>query len=465
MPPPADPRPEPAEPVPAPGRSRAGARARVRANAAAPWLLLLGLLAAPASRAGDTLAVRAEVGAAGEYSNEQFYESAIDDTIFLGRQLHDTPEARLAAVARAEFMRTFGAGRWQVRLVPDVSVGDEAVRASASATIRGDAGARVRLALEPRAEYRRDEGFGLHRRDWRASVVARLRRLSGDELGALRLMAGSEVVRSLEGSDAFVLSGTSARAAIGYSRAPLFGPEWDVEYGVIARAFRDSTDRDHVEHRVVASLRALVGAGHDVSLAAGMDRRLANRDVPGSRDRFTRIEAEAGAGLSFASDWSLRADVRGELLRYDDPDSLVEFDYGVARSGLMARREFGPGWRAGAGTRVEWLVAPWAPEEDYVEIAGVLELERMTGTALWHLAPAAGHRRYSRTAPPTSGTDLLAPTLHSSFDFVELTGFLDQPLPGGLRARATGVVRAERHEVADHDARSLYFSLDLRRLF
>jgi hypothetical protein len=60
---------------------------------------------------------------------------------------------------------------------------------------------------------------------------------------------------------------------------------------------------------------------------------------------------------------------------------------------------------------------------------------------------------------------LLTPPLHSSFDFVELTGFLDQPLPGKLRARATAAVRSERHDVADHDARSLYFSLDLRRLF
>ena len=463
MPPPAAPRRELRNLAPAPVQRRA------RKGSCWPVLTLViaGAIvtrSAPAL-AADSLAVRVEVGTATEVSNEQFYESAIDDTTFLGRRLHDTPEARVAAVALADLFRTFGEGRWQVRFSPDVSIGDEAVRAAASASLRGRPGDRVLVTLEPRAEYRRDEGFGVLRRDWRASLLARLRRLSEDEFGALRFSAGSELVRSLEGSNAFVLSGTSARAALGYSRAPLFGPEWDVEYGAIARVFRDSTDRDHVEHRLTASLRGYAGGIHELALSAGVDRRVATRDVTDSRDRFAQFNAEAVAGLELAADWGLRPELRAELVRHDEPDSVVEFDYRLARTQLLLRREFGAAWRAGAGPRGEWLVAPWCPAEEYREFAWVLELERITGGSLWNLAPVAGRRSYAQSATAAAARDLLAPLLHSSFDFVEMTGFLDQPLPAALRVRALGAVRAERHTNPDHDARSLYFSLDVRRLF
>ena len=458
-----EPRPEPRDALPA-GH---GPSSRGRSAGRAACLVRVAAIAAPPGRshAADSLSVRFEAGTAPEVSNEQYYESSVDDTTFLGRRLHGTPETRVAAVGLAELLRTFGDGRWQVRFVPDVSLGDEAVRAGASASIRGRAGERVRIALEPRAEYRRDGGFGLLRRDWRASVVARLRRLSEDELGTLRLTAGSEVVRSLVGSDAFVLSGTSARAALGYSRAPLFGPEWDVEYGAIARVFRDSTDRDHVEHRFAAAVRGTPGESNDLSFSAGAERRVTSRDVTDSRDRFTRMSTEAGAGLGLGPGWSLRPELRAEMVRYDDPDSVLDFDYRLARAQVALRRELGQAWRAGTGPRGEWLEAPWCPAESYREFAWVLELERLTAGSLWSLAPLAGRRTYATPATAAPSTNLLEPVLHSSFDFVELTGFLDQALPAGLRLRALGSLRAERHTDPDHDARSLYFSLDLRRLF
>ena len=42
--------------------------------------------------------------------------------------------------------------------------------------------------------------------------------------------------------------------------------------------------------------------------------------------------------------------------------------------------------------------------------------------------------------------------------------FGDQPLPGSLRLRLSGMGRAVVHSDGTEDARSLYFSLDLRRL-
>ena len=458
--------PDESKPGPAAPASPARAARRDAARAAGARALAALFAFAPApALAADSLAVHVEVGTATEISNEQFYESSIDDTTFLGRRLHDTPETRVAAVALAELLRTTGDGRWQMRFAPEASVGDEASRVAAAASVRGRPTERLRIALEPRAEFRRDDGFGLRRRDWRASVTGRVRLLSPDELSALRFSAGSEVVRALEGSDPFVLSGTSARAALGFSRTPLFGPEWDVEYGAIGRVFRDSTARDHLEHRLAAALRQDFGGGHSLALSADVDRRVALRDVASSRDRFTRVQSALSGSLALGERWDLRPELGAEAVRYDDPDSLVDFDYRILGAQVSVQCELGPAWRAGTGPRAEWLTAPWNAAEEYVELAWALELERLTANGWWSLTPLAGHRRYAESAPAAPAADLLAPLLHSSFDFVELNAFLDQQLPAALRVRALAALRAERHDDPDHDARSLYFSFDVRRLF
>lgn len=449
-----------------PGRRERRPRLRPsRPARSARWLVALLAAFPGVAPAADSTSVRIEIGTATELSNEQYYESSIDDTTFLGRRLLDAPETRLAAVALLDLHRTFGNGRWLVRFTPDGSVGDDAVRAAASATIRGQAGDRVRVSLEPRAEYRRDDGFGLARRDWRASVVARARRLDLDESGALRITAGSEIVRSLEGADGFVLSGHSARAAVGYSRTPLFGSDWDLEYGLVARTYRDSTDRDHLEHRLLASLRGGAGGPLDYQLVAEGERRQATRSVKGSRDRYLRLDGEAGAGITLGETWSLRPAARLEWVRHDEPDSVVDFDYAVASAQLALAREIGPGWRVSGGVRSEWLVAPWNSAEEYGEIAAVAEVERFTGGSMWSLAPAAGRRDYARSAATATSGGLLAPLLHSDFRFVDVTALLDQPLPARLRLRVTGAARAEWHDLDAYDARSLYFSCDVRRLF
>lgn len=428
-------------------------------------LLVLNGLAASRAGAADSLTVRFEVGTATEVSNEQFYESSIDDTTFLGRRLFGTPETRVAAVARAEMALGSADGRWHLRLAPDASIGDKAVRVGTSASLRGRLGELTRLTLEPRVEYDRDEGFGMLRRDWRASFVGRLRRLSLDELGSLRVTAGSEVVRAAADSDPFVLSLTSARAALGYGRSPLFGWDWDVEYGAVARVFRDSTARDHVEHRLGAVLREDFEGGHSVALSIDADRRMALRDVPGSRDRFAQLHARVEPAFALGPNWGLRAELQTEIVRYDTPDSLIEFDYRLSGGRLWVRREFGTSWRVSTGPRAEWLEAPLSPTENYREVAWQADVERLTGTAWWNLAPAAGHRRYDPAPSAALATDLVARATRSSFDFLEVSGFFDQPVPWGVRFRALGTARVERHANPDHDARSLYFSVDVRRLF
>ena len=53
----------------------------------------------------------------------------------------------------------------------------------------------------------------------------------------------------------------------------------------------------------------------------------------------------------------------------------------------------------------------------------------------------------------------------SSFTYLDVTAYGDQKLAGALQVRAMASVRSEWHDDHANDTRSLYFSLDVRRLF
>jgi hypothetical protein len=259
-----------------------------------------------------------------------------------------------------------------------------------------------------------------------------------------------------------VLSSSTARAELGYERAPLFGWDWEIAYGALARVFRDSTGRDHVEQRLEATIHEDLLNGHSASLTLEVDHRMALRSVPGTRDRFVEGRALAAAGFGLGGAWTLHPEAQFEITRYDQPDSVLDFDYGILRAQAGLRREFANGPGVTLAPRAEWLDAPWCPGERYRELSAVCEIEWLRPTSWWSLAPGAGHRTYLE---PSGRGSPLTLTPHSSFSFLELTGLVDQRLPGALRIRALGTLRLERHDESADDARSLYFSLDARRLF
>ena len=55
--------------------------------------------------------------------------------------------------------------------------------------------------------------------------------------------------------------------------------------------------------------------------------------------------------------------------------------------------------------------------------------------------------------------------LHSSYAFIEVSAFAEQGLGPLWHLRFSGTARDEQHRDATQNARSLYFSLDIRRLF
>ena len=151
------------------------------------------------------------------------------------------------------------------------------------------------------------------------------------------------------------------------------------------------------------------------------------------------------------------------MLRYDREDSLLYLGTRLLRGRTGPRLQGAAGWSLGLAARGERLECPRDPGEEYVETGGELAFEWFGRRGWWSLAPAAGWRQY---LGPSDGSDsALLSGIHSSFAFYELAVFGDQPLPGSLRLRLSGMGRMEAHSDGTEDARSLYFSLDLRRLF
>ena len=107
------------------------------------------------------------------------------------------------------------------------------------------------------------------------------------------------------------------------------------------------------------------------------------------------------------------------------------------------------------------LLSPLDPAEEYGELGAALEFESFGRGAWWRVAPVAGRRTY-RYETRRGHFDPVG--LHTNYSFVGLDLLADQAL--GPRSRLSLLVsgRLERHTDSGDDSRSLYFSLDLRRL-
>ena len=104
------------------------------------------------------------------------------------------------------------------------------------------------------------------------------------------------------------------------------------------------------------------------------------------------------------------------------------------------------------------MFAAAAPGERYFEWGGGFDLERSLGQSWWALSPSAGVRNY------TAVGDIALLSGHSDYGFLELQVLIDQALLLRSRARISATMRLEKHGDSSQDARSLYFSVDLRRL-
>lgn len=442
----------------------ASARHSLPVRLAAAWLLPVGawlaFASAPAcAQVSDSLRFRFEAGASGDFTNERFYES-FDDTLFR-RNAVDSPERRFAGVMLAGLEGLRG-GTTTYQLINELSLGDRLTRDALGLLWRSDLTPEDRLSLDPRFEYRRDRTFGRDLEEWRGSAGVRYRRSFLESFRSLDLGLRGDLVRASGPGSEYVLDRNVGSASAGLEQIGLDAPEWRIGYRFTTRAFPDSAVRNHFEHGWEGHLRASPATAWVWQIETSGERRVTVDPAPTSRDHFWQERADLeierrGDGL-----WGFRGRLEGEALRYDLQDSTLYFDYQTVRLTAGPRLGGAGAWSAWIAPRAEALFSRWNPGEEYLETALALEWEAFVGRSWWTLIPAAGWREYGDD--PVAEQQGLG-SIHSSYAFAELGAFGDQQIAGGMRLRLIVNARLEGHEDESQDASSLYFSLDVRKIF
>ena len=424
-------------------------------------LTFLALAAVPVRAQGtDSLRFRLEAGGSADFTNERFYET-FDDSSFR-RTTIDTPERRYAGVVLTGFDAARNGGTTWLQLVNELSIGNKLAREQLGFLWRSDLTPEDRLAFDPRFEYRRDRTLDRDLEEWRGSAGLRYRRSFLESFRSIDLALRGETVRSSGTGSEFVLDRDAGSFGIALEQAGLTGPEWRAGYRFTMRVFPDSTVRDHFEHGWEGRLHSDPSASWSWEIESSGERRVTIDLAPTSRDNFWEERAELeierrGDGL-----WGFRGRLDGEGLQYDLQDSTLYFNYQTVRLTAGPRLGGLVSWSAWIAPRVEVLRSRWNPGEEYVEPAVAFELEALGTRAWWSVTPAVGWRRY--VDDPVAEAQGLS-SIHSSYTFFELAAFGDQPIGGGVRLRALANARLEAHDDDAQDGSSLYFSLDLRKIF
>jgi len=221
--------------------------------------------------------------------------------------------------------------------------------------------------------------------------------------------------------------------------------------------FPDSTTRDHYEHVWEGHWRRPLAGGHVVTIEAVGRRRQTHRIVTTTRDNFWEGSAGLEGDWRTADRWAVTMRLEGDAFRYDLEEPGVYFDYQSARAHLGLRYESVAHWMLTIGPRAERLTAALDPDEAYREIGAGAELEVLGAHSLWDVTPAVGWRDYDQSRP-----DAVTVGLHSSYAFVGLDAFVDQPVMDRLRLRTMATLRYESHVDPSQNAGSVLLSVQMR---
>ena len=416
----------------------------------------------PLPKPQDLRTLRLELGGRTDISNEIFYENTFDSTAFrlLGRHLVATPETRVAAVAWVGLDGTRAAGRTRYTLENDLSLGDKVQREALDVTWLQRLGGAWSMRLLPRGEYRHDLTFGRDMTEWRGTVNARMRRDFGSLASGFELGAGGELWRANGAGSELILDRNAGvlSAAVDHDGA---ADSWRLGCTLLARTFPDSSDRDHNEQGWQGDWRHQFSRGSWLSAQTDGARRHTWNDPMTTRDDLAQAHGAIAGELAMARHWALGANVGSELYRYDRPDSTLFPDEDIWRAGVSAHYMPRPLLSVSAGPYAELLASPMGPAEEYREIGGAVEFETFPSGSWWRIVPAVGRRFYRLEA---ERGNFSSPGVHTSFTYVQLDVLADQRLPSRLRVRVLLTARLEAHDDPSEDSRSLYFSLDLRRL-
>ncbi|MBI3538871.1 MAG: hypothetical protein HY076_01170 [Candidatus Eisenbacteria bacterium] len=366
----------------------------------------------------------------------------------------------MAGVASIVLEGTRAGRRESYAVRTDLSLGDIVRRAAVASRWRREISSSWQLEVAPRLEARRDLSFGRDLEEARAVGTARLRHALANDVDHVEIGARGDFSRARGASAALVLDRNAGGGYVAFDHSELFGGEWRLGYAFTARAFPDSIVRDHFEQTLEARYRHELGSAGWIELESGGERRRTIHAAPTSRDRFLSALQVIEAQWPLSDRLALRTRLEGEALHYAQQDSLLYFDYQVARTSLGARLAMTGSWTLTLGPRGEALFSRLNPAEGYRELGGGLECEFLGGTGLWSVTPVAGWRDYDQVPGSLQGVGV-----HSSYAYYEVGLLADVGLPAALRLRTNGIARHEDHLDDSQNARSVYISVDVRRQF
>jgi len=411
----------------------------------------------------DTLGLRLEIGGSSDFTNEIYYLDSLASPTLAVRQRFEIPEARHAGVVLASLEGTRAGRGTHYALTQELSLGDLLKRASVAGRWRQTLAPGWRLFAGPRLQYRRDRTLGRDFEEFQAAGSARLRRSFGDGQAAAELGVLGDWLSTTGSGAALLLDRWSAGASGSLEQSDFRGVDGRIDYVLRGRVFPDSGVRDHLEHQTQGRLRLGWGIADFAVLDAAVIRRVTLRAAPTSQDNFWEESGALDLVFAAAADVAWPARLAVESVQFDVEDDVIYFDHHRFQARAGARFQPERPWTLELGPLGEWLEAPRAGEESYVEFGAFSEFEAIAAGTLWSVTPSAGHRRYR--APSESATVDPYGVGRSSYRFVQLDLLGDQRLPGGWRARVAGSTRWELHDESVENAASLYFSLDVRRLF
>jgi hypothetical protein len=418
--------------------------------------------------APDSVRFRVDAGLGTDWTNQIFYEQNFDSTAFTGRTTVSEAELRVVGLALARLAALSGRTAWQA--ANDLRAGPDLVRNFTRFAVQHDASARVRLTLDAEHDWRRDDTFASRREDRRLGTIEAVRWRARDLVWGARASHRFERQRTAEGALALVPDfdyqrfGLDADRALGDAGSASFG------YAYATRTFPDTSSRNYREHTASALVFAPLFGAWGLELWADGGVRDAREDSAVG-DRFRQGGLDVRLTARLGDRWEAGGRGEARATEYVAPTAAF-FDYVLWRWGVFARLR--PDVARSIELRPEIELArtpefgglpPTSPLEDRLAVAreeydqwairGEYESFRPFG---WYGVEAGfGRRDYAERA--VRPDDVSA---HSDFWLLQAGGFLDLPVTGALRARATADVWSELHDLSSDDLHSLFVSVEVR---
>lgn len=228
-------------------------------------------------------------------------------------------------------------------------------------------------------------------------------------------------------------------------------------YRLGRRDVPDSSSLDYWRHTVDADVSFLIGWTTALDVTTQLDRRVFE---PGSV-RESSWEFRGDLNLEFGSvdRITYRLLQESELVRYEQPDDYVDFDFSRARTGFQVEVHRGLGLDLSVMPSYSFLTSMSAPQEEYTEAAVELGVDWRVGRGTWiSVSDEVGHRDYEIDAVPIdpanldlTADQLLADAAYSDYVLNRLTVLVTSDVTRGFSVNLFANWQPEDHRVNLHD--------------